>query len=67
MVNTIHDSIIPYIPIDLEEETLPMMKHTAENLPMEEYFGKGMKSIGLKVDFEISDKNWKDMSEIKVE
>ena len=66
IVNTIHDSIIFYIPDDLFDYALPLIKLTAENPPTLEYFGREMQHIDLKVDFEVSDESWKDMKEYEV-
>lgn len=60
-VNTIHDSIIFYVPKEIMKEAVAIMKETAENLPTLQYFGKELTKVSMKVDVEYSDKCWKDM------
>ena len=38
-VGTVHDAINFQAPIDELEEVIPLIKHTMENVPMEEWFG----------------------------
>jgi DNA polymerase I-like protein with 3'-5' exonuclease and polymerase domains len=65
IVNSIHDSIIFYIPTDKVSEIVPVIKETMENLPTEEYFGKSLKLVQMKVDFE-SGHSWGKLEEIKL-
>lgn len=62
--NTVHDSIIFYVPDEILHESISSIVYTCENLPMLQYFGKelpyGMK---MKVDVELSNENWKSISE----
>ena len=58
MFNTVHDSIVFYIPPDILEETAKMISLTCENLPNTEYFARSMKSLGMKVDLEYSPLSW---------
>lgn len=63
-VNTVHDSILFYIPDEILEESIPKLKYTCENLPTEQYFGKTLfGGIGMGVDVEVSKTNWQDMKE----
>ncbi len=67
IVNTVHDSIIFDIPNDLVETELPIIVHTMENLPYKEYFNLPELKVGMKVDVELSQKNWATLEEIEVE
>ena len=61
IVNSIHDADYFYVPNDILEETLPIIKDTMEHLPLLEYFGKTINTVPIKVDFEISEKSWGDL------
>jgi len=61
MVNNIHDALYFYIPTGMEEEVLPIIQNTMENLPLMEYFGKEITDVILKVEFESSKKSWGNM------
>ena len=61
IINTIHDSILFYIPDDMVEWVIPIIKHAMENLPLMKYFGKEINSVPIKVDFEISKLSWRDL------
>jgi len=67
IVNTVHDSIIFYIPDGILAETLKIIKYTAENLPTKKYFGRELEKIGMVVDMEKGKVNWKDMEEFDIE
>lgn len=56
--NTVHDSIVMFIPDDLLEETNRLVKETMENLPHEQYFGKGMDDVTMGIDIEVTKDNW---------
>jgi len=56
-VNTIHDSILYYIPDDILEETINLIKIVMENLPIETYFDMTL-SLPMKADFESSKESW---------
>lgn len=56
-INTGHDSIIYYIPDDLVEETLPIIKKTMEELPIKLYFDKEL-TLPMQTDFERSKESW---------
>ena len=63
IVNTIHDSIILYIPNDLIEYTLKILKYTCEKLPLQQFFNKSLGAMDMKLDIEVSTKSWKDLKE----
>lgn len=63
LVNTVHDSIIFYIPKARLKQVIPIIKEACENLPTETYFNTSL-SIPMKVDFEISEENWASLEEI---
>jgi len=57
IVNTIHDSIIFYIP-DNKMRFVSVIKQIMENLPMEYYFDRGLNLLKMRVDFEKSKNSW---------
>lgn len=59
IINTIHDSILFYIPNHLLSTALPIIKHTMEKLPLRTYFSKDIDTVDMKVDFEGSTVSWK--------
>jgi DNA polymerase-1 len=61
LVNTIHDSIMFYIQDHMISTVIPIIKETMENLPTKKYFGRGIDSLPIKVDFEHSKKSWKEL------
>lgn len=61
IVNTIHDSIMFYIPDNMVSTVIPIIKETMENLPAKQYFGREIDSLPIKVDFEYSKKSWKEL------
>lgn len=63
-VNTIHDSVIYYVPFELLDETLATLKKVFEQMPTKPFFGRGLEKVGMKVDIEISKESWKDMQPI---
>jgi len=63
LVNTVHDSIIFYIPKDIFDDTMILIKETMENLPNEDYFGTELKHLKMKVDAEISPNSWGDLKD----
>lgn len=63
--NTVHDSIVFYIPKDLMSYSIPIIQETCENLPMLQYFGVELKGVKMKVDVEYSEDNWKDLKPYK--
>jgi DNA polymerase-1 len=58
IVNTIHDSIILYVPKDLLEYTIELVTETCSNLPTEKYFGRNLEGVSMSVDVELSEENW---------
>lgn len=56
-INTVHDSILFYIPDDILAETIEIIKHVMENLPIDLYFNREL-SLPMKADFEISKTSW---------
>lgn len=69
--NSIHDSILYYVPNDLLSTELKVIKATCENLPVQRYFGvsftdNNREGIKLEVDFEISSDCWKNLKEVSI-
>ena len=63
-MNTVHDSIIFYVPDDILHEAIADIKYTCENLPNAQYFGKDLPhGMKMKVDVEVSKANWKSVEE----
>lgn len=70
-VNTVHDSIIYYIPDDILDEQLTIMKDTCENLPVSTYFKRHFQEEGkipvhMAVDIEISTDSWASLEEYEI-
>lgn len=65
LVNTVHDSILYDLPIELLEETVRIAVEACENLPIKKYFGVELKSVGMEVDAEYSEASWKDLEPFK--
>ncbi len=65
IINNIHDSVMFYVPEDLFEESIEIIRETAENLPLQEFFHKDFKYVKLKVDFEAGKESWKKMEELE--
>ena len=65
MWSTVHDSIFFYIRKD-QLHLLEIINETCQNPPIEEYFKVNMEDnpIPMKMDYEITDKSWRDMEEI---
>lgn len=63
-VNTIHDSILFYVPNGMEEYALSVVKDTMQNLPNMQYFGVELSNVGMGADAEASDISWKDLKEL---
>ncbi len=64
IVNSIHDSVIPYIQDDVLHESIKEAKEHLQKIPIELYFGKSLDSVNMKVDAEASKKSWGDLEEI---
>lgn len=60
-VNTVHDSIVYYVPYRLVPYVTKVLKHTAENLPTKQFFGKELKHLKLVMDIDVSVTTWKDL------
>jgi DNA polymerase I-like protein with 3'-5' exonuclease and polymerase domains len=58
IVNNVHDALYFYCPDSKIEETLPIIKSTMENLPLEQYFQKKIEDVPIQVEFESSKKSW---------
>lgn len=65
MVNDVHDAIYFYIPDNILDQYLPLIRETMEQPLLQEYFGKTIDSVPIKVEFETSKKSWKDLKELK--
>ncbi len=65
-INTVHDSIMFYVPDDLIDSQARIMVETATNLPTEKYFNKTLKGVKMKVDVEISKESWKKLNEYEI-
>jgi DNA polymerase I len=61
IVNSIHDSILIYIPDNKVDEVIPVIKEAMEKLPLREYFEKEIDSVPIVADFEKSKLSWKDL------
>lgn len=57
IVNSVHDSILFYIPDDILEETLKIIRHVMENLPIDLYFDREL-SLPMIADVETSKLSW---------
>lgn len=70
-VNTVHDSIIYYIPTDILDQQLSIMKQACENLPVSTYFKRNFQEEGkipvhMAVDIEISTSSWAALEEYEI-
>lgn len=63
---TVHDSIMFYIPDEILESQLKIIKLTMEDLPMEQYFGRVLYGVKMKADFEISNNSWNELEEYEL-
>ncbi len=63
--NTVHDSIIMYVPEELINDTAKIVKDTCENSLTQEYFGFDFAPVGMKVDIEVGD-NWKELNPYEI-
>jgi DNA polymerase-1 len=64
LVNSVHDSIIPYVKKEDRDEAMRIMAEAMENPPIKEYFDRELSSVEMKVDFEASDTSWGDLKEV---
>ena len=58
IINNVHDALYFYIPNDILDESLKLIKNTMENLPLQEYFGRVIDLVPIKIEFEKSEKSW---------
>jgi len=65
-VNTVHDSIIFYIPDNMIDYATKTVINTMENLPNKQYFNRELSNVGMTVDAEASKESWKDLKEIEL-
>lgn len=65
LINTVHDSVIYDIPKHLLDDQIRLIADTAENLPYQTYFNCPELKCPMKVDVEISDRNWASIKEHK--
>jgi DNA polymerase-1 len=61
LINSIHDSIIFYIPNDILEESKRLIQETMGTLPLKLYFYKGIDTVPITAEFETSTESWKDL------
>lgn len=71
-VNTVHDSIIYYVPNEMLHEQIKIMVECCENLPISTYFGRHLEEEGnipvkMGVDVEVSTTNWAELEEYKLD
>jgi len=66
IVNTIHDSIIFYIPDSMLSKVIPVIQHVMENLPILTYFEKSFDKVKMVSDIEGSKKSWKDLGKLSL-
>jgi len=59
LVNTVHDSIMAYVPDRLVPYVVKVGIDTCVNTPMLRFFGKQMKHLSMAVDAQFSKTNWK--------
>ncbi|MCB9047641.1 MAG: hypothetical protein H6550_16020 [Chitinophagales bacterium] len=57
-VNTIHDNVMVLVRNEHVNYAAKLMKHTAENLPTEQYFNAKLTKLQLAADMEYSTTNW---------
>ena len=70
-VNTVHDSIIYYIPNEMLDEQLKIMVQACEDLPLDTYFERsfsedGKTPVKMKVDIELSTQSWAALKDYKI-
>lgn len=66
LVNTVHDSILYYVPRPLMEETVAILIETCEDLPIKQYFDVELKNVKMKVDIEYSETSWKELKPYEI-
>lgn len=63
LVNTVHDSIIMYVPCEMIESVGRLVKDTMENLDTQTHFNFSLSPVGIKVDIEFGE-NWANLKEL---
>lgn len=61
IINDVHDAGYFYVPDHILDETKILIRETMENLPLQQYFGKAIDVIPIKIEFEQSKISWKDI------
>lgn len=64
IVNTIHDSIMLYVPTKEVKEAAEFVQWTMSNLPTKQYFNKELYKVKMKADAEASTESWADLQEL---
>lgn len=64
IVNTIHDSIMLYVPTEEVKEAAEFVQYTMSNLPTKQYFQKELYKVQMKADAEASTESWADLQEL---
>ena len=64
IVNTIHDSIMLYVPTEEVKEAAAFVQYTMSNLPTKQYFNKELYKVKMKADAEASTESWADLQEL---
>lgn len=59
--NTVHDSIMLYVPNDIVHETALLVRDTCMDPLTMEYFGFNFEPVGMNVDIEVGP-NWKELN-----
>lgn len=59
-VNSVHDSMLFYVPYRLVPYAASVIRETSCNLPTKFFFGNVIDRVPIEVDIEISTENWKD-------
>lgn len=60
--NTVHDSILFYVPNLLVMDSVRIIYDTLENLPTKRFFGRELEKVKLKIDIESGTGSWKDLA-----
>jgi ABC-type antimicrobial peptide transport system ATPase subunit len=68
LVGTVHDSIMYYVPNSILNESAKLIKYTCENLPTNQFFGRYLSKVSLKVDVEFAEQgqSWKDLKPLEL-
>lgn len=63
-VVNVHDAIYYYVPEEIWETSLKMIRHTCEQLPVMAYFNNEMSDVVMKIDAEQSKVGWKELESV---